>query len=96
MTAFLILIIIVLVLVTGIYYPPWRNRLILRKPLPQQWLNFIDRKVPFFNKLAEPEQQQLKDLVQLFIAKKNFMVAVDWLSMTRFVSPLQPRPACCC
>ncbi|MDG2174711.1 MAG: zinc-dependent peptidase [Gammaproteobacteria bacterium] len=72
MTAFLILIIIVLVLVTGIYYASWQNWLILRKPLPQQWMTFLDRKVLFFNKLTEPEQQQLKDLVQLFIAKKKF------------------------
>ncbi|PCJ42911.1 MAG: hypothetical protein COA71_05300 [SAR86 cluster bacterium] len=72
MTAFITLFIIVFVIVVGLFYPSWHRKQILRKPFPEAWLAIVLRRLPFFEKLREQEQQQLKNLIQLFLAHKNF------------------------
>jgi Mlc titration factor MtfA (ptsG expression regulator) len=55
MTELFILLLIVLVVSIGIYYPGWRQKRILKKPFPDQWQSIIDQRLPFFQKLTASE-----------------------------------------
>ena len=72
MTTLITLLIIALVIVTALYYPSWRRRWILRRPFPPAYLTILKRRLPFYEKLSPDEQQQLLDLVRLFLADKTF------------------------
>jgi len=72
MTEFFILGLIFLVIFFGFYYSSWREKRILNLPLPPQWLATIHKQLPFFEKLPSSEQQQLIDMIRLFIANKKF------------------------
>lgn len=72
MTALITLILIAVVIVVGLNYQGWRRKLILRRPFPQDWLAIIRRRLSFYDRLTENEQNQLQELVQLFIAQKKF------------------------
>lgn len=72
MTGYIALLLIVFVTVIGLRFPQWRDRYILGKPFPEQWLSILKRQLPIFSKLTTSEQQQIKDMVRLFIAKKKF------------------------
>jgi len=54
------------------YYPLWRKRRILSRPFPQPWLATVKSRLPFFDRLRREEQQQMLDLIQLFLAAKTF------------------------
>ena len=72
MTAFITLFIIIGVVLVSLYYPGWRRKRILAKVFPVEWLAILERRLPFFYKLSNTEQQQLKNLIQLFLADKKF------------------------
>ncbi len=72
MTVLITLLIIALVIVTALYYPGWRRHWILRRPFPPAYLTILKRRLPFYEKLSPDEQQQLLDLVRLFLADKTF------------------------
>lgn len=72
MTEFFILLLIALVIFFGFYYSTWSEKRILNKPLPASWLATIHKQLPFFNKLSSSEQEQLLDMIRLFIARKKF------------------------
>jgi Mlc titration factor MtfA (ptsG expression regulator) len=71
-TAVTTLILIVIVVVVGLFYPGWRRKQILNKPFPSAWLDIITKRLPFFKKLKADEQKQLLGLIQLFLASKTF------------------------
>ena len=54
------------------WYPGWQRKRLLAKPVPPSWLVSIHQALPFFDKMSDDEQQQLLDLVRLFIADKTF------------------------
>jgi MtfA peptidase len=53
-------------------YPAWRKCWLLRRPFPAEWLAIINRKLPFYPRLAPTEQKQLLDLIRLFLDQKTF------------------------
>jgi Mlc titration factor MtfA (ptsG expression regulator) len=72
MTAIITLLLVAIVVISGLFYPSWQRKQILRKPFPKSWLDIVARRLTFFEKLSPDEQQQLKGLIQLFLAKKKF------------------------
>lgn len=53
-------------------YPLLRRRRILAQPFPEAWKQVLCRKISFFDRLQIHEQQQLKDMIRLFLADKQF------------------------
>jgi len=70
--AIITLLLIALVVAIAVFYPPWRRRAILRRPFPPAWLATLKRRLPFYDKLSDHEQHQLKQLIQIFLANKKF------------------------
>ncbi|MGA2605714.1 MAG: M90 family metallopeptidase [Verrucomicrobiia bacterium] len=48
-----------------------RNRL-RSQPFPESWLTVLQRNVPYYERLSPPEQHELRQTVQVFVAEKNF------------------------
>lgn len=55
-----------------IYLEFFRDRLIRRRPFPAAWAGILARNLPAYRALAEPEQQKLRELILLFLARKRF------------------------
>ena len=72
MTAIYMLFIMVTIVAILLAYPGWRDKRILKRPFPTDWQVIVQRRLPFLQKLNEAEQQQLQDMIKLFVAKKNF------------------------
>ena len=72
MTITALALLVLLVVTTVIVYPYWRDRQILRSPFPDHWLLIVERRLPFFSKLAKAEKDQLLNMIKLFVAKKNY------------------------
>lgn len=53
-------------------WPRWRRKRLLGQAFPAAWLAIVSKKIPFFDKLQPGEQQQLLDLIRLFIADKQY------------------------
>ena len=63
---------LIIVVIVGFSYQSWRRKWIISKAFPADWLAIIERRLAFFGKLQTGEQEQLKKLVQLFLADKKF------------------------
>ena len=48
-----------------------RRRKLLRKPFPTAWLEFVEA-LPFYRTLASDEQAQVRDIVRVLVAEKNW------------------------
>lgn len=72
MMAFFIIIFAVAIVATLFIYPVWRDRRIVANPFPATWQTTLERRLPFFHRLSGSEQNQIKGLIQLFIARKHF------------------------
>lgn len=68
---FLLLLVIALVLLF-FYLTIWRDRRIRNRPLPPEWLAIVSTALPIYSALSEVEQNKLQQLIQLFLAKKQF------------------------
>ena len=49
-----------------------RRHRLRSQPFPTPWLGILDRNVPFYVRLTQVEQQDLRGDIQIFIAEKNF------------------------
>jgi MtfA peptidase len=49
-----------------------RRRRLLEQPFPAAWTEILERNVAAYELLDDAEQQRLRDLVQVFIAEKNW------------------------
>ncbi len=49
-----------------------RRKSILAEPFPQLWSEILGRNTPFYTYLDPEEQSRLRDLIQIFIAEKNW------------------------
>ena len=47
-----------------------RRKKILEQPFPHKWLEWIEKRVPYYRRLKETEQEHLRNLVQVFVAEK--------------------------
>jgi len=50
----------------------WRRRRVLEQPFQPQWLHLVRETLPFYDRMAENERKQLRDLIRLFLAEKTF------------------------
>lgn len=56
--------------------PLWREyqrRQIKRQPFTKMWRKILQQRMPYFRTMPTDLQLQLKDLIQVFIAEKNFI-----------------------
>jgi hypothetical protein len=71
--AFFLLFLVVVVSGLALFvYPSWRQRRVLRQPVPPAWLRLIDAKLPRLRKLSADERRQLLDRIRLFLDEKQF------------------------
>jgi Mlc titration factor MtfA (ptsG expression regulator) len=52
-----------------------RRRRLRRRPLPPEWLPVLERRVPFFARLAGAERDRFLELLKLFVWEKHFIGA---------------------
>lgn len=51
-----------------------RRRVALgRKPLPQQWVRWLEQDVSFYQRLPAPLRERLHSLIQIFVQQKTFV-----------------------
>jgi Mlc titration factor MtfA (ptsG expression regulator) len=70
----LVLILILLGVIFRVYY--WRSyriRQISEQPFNKDWLEIVRRRLPFFEKFPVELQQELKDLIKVFLQEKSFV-----------------------
>ena len=54
------------------FYRNWRRQRELQQPFPEPWQRHLKDNVPIYNRLSTSHKSRLENLVQLFIAEKEF------------------------
>ena len=70
----LVLLLIFIGVVCRVYY--WRNYRIhraSRQEFATHWLDIVKRRLPFYSKLPTELQQELQNLIKVFLQEKNFV-----------------------
>jgi Mlc titration factor MtfA (ptsG expression regulator) len=62
-----------LVIALPLYYPRWRLRRVLARPLPASAVAVLQRNIPVYRRMAPALQQQLQRLVVQFLHQKKFV-----------------------
>lgn len=69
-------IVFLLIVLAGIclfiYQTFWRDKLIRRRRFPEAWSATLSGNLPVYAMLPAPQQERLRQLIQLFLAKKEF------------------------
>ena len=52
-----------------------RRRRLLRRPLPPEWLGYLERRVPFFRELPPELRERFLEQLKLFVWEKEFIGA---------------------
>lgn len=72
-----LLTLLTLLVLTAIFLPPaWRRysrRKIQQQPFPSAWRQILKHRMPYFRALPADLQLQLKKLIQVFVAEKQFV-----------------------
>ncbi len=55
------------------FWPGIRLARIRRRSFPDSWMRIVQRRLPFFSSMPQPLQQQLQDLIKVFINDKSFV-----------------------
>jgi Mlc titration factor MtfA (ptsG expression regulator) len=50
----------------------WRRKRLNNRPFPPAWLKILRERVPYYGLLSGDEQIELRNLVRVFLAEKNF------------------------
>jgi len=53
----------------------FRRRQLLRRPVPPEWLGYLEARVPFFRTLSPELRQRFLDLLKVFVWEKEFIGA---------------------
>ncbi len=53
-------------------FKKWRRNKIASRPFPKDWLAIIENNVPLYNRLSQPDKQELQRHILIFIAEKHF------------------------
>jgi Mlc titration factor MtfA (ptsG expression regulator) len=93
MTLTVYLVSAVLVGIAAFLYPGLRKRFILSRSFPDAWMKIVRLRLPFFDKLEIAEQEQLQNLIKLFIAGKKFH-GCDGLKITDDIRVTIAAEAC--
>ncbi len=67
----LLLILVVVIFRVG-FWPDMRIRRIQRRPFPESWQQTLKNKLPFLSKMSTEQQEQLQQLIKVFLADKEF------------------------
>lgn len=77
----LLLTLLTLVVLAAIFLPPvwrqYRRKKIQQQPFPSAWRQILKHRMPYFRALPADLQLQLKKLIQVFIAEKQFVGCAD-------------------
>ncbi len=71
-----------------------RRQRIRRQPFPPEWLAIIERNVPMYARLPEPERHELRARVLVFMAEKNFEGAGGLEMTSSSTRSCVPRRSC--
>lgn len=69
-------LILIVVVASGVYalaWPGMSRRRIVARPFPEAWLAILDARLPIYRKLPLHLQQDLQDLIKVFIHRKRFI-----------------------
>jgi Mlc titration factor MtfA (ptsG expression regulator) len=73
----LLLTLLTLVVLAAVFLPPaWRHhrrKKIQQQPFPAAWRQILKQRMPYFRALPADLQLQLKKLIQVFVAEKQFV-----------------------
>jgi len=72
MTAVWPLLLVVVACAVYLAFSRWRERKLRLQPFPVEWEPALERGVPVYQSLPEDQQQRLRELVQVFVARKEF------------------------
>jgi Mlc titration factor MtfA (ptsG expression regulator) len=72
MIALLPFFVVLVVFVLYFYFTRWRDQWLLSRPFPASWLTILSTALPVYSSLSLEEQSRLRQLIQLFIARKRF------------------------
>jgi Mlc titration factor MtfA (ptsG expression regulator) len=50
----------------------WKRRRLRNRPIPPQWIEVIERNVPYYQQLTSDERNELHGHVQVFLREKDF------------------------
>jgi len=77
----LLLTLLTLVVIAGVFLPSiwrqYRRKKIQQQPFPTAWRQILKQRMPYFRALPADLQLQLKKLIQVFIAEKQFIGCAD-------------------
>jgi Mlc titration factor MtfA (ptsG expression regulator) len=57
----------------------FRRRQLLRRPVPPEWLSYLEARVPFFRTLSPELRQRFLELLKVFVWEKEFIGANGFL-----------------
>jgi Mlc titration factor MtfA (ptsG expression regulator) len=72
MIALLPILAALVIIVVYLYLTRWRDQRLRSKPFPASWLFILEAGLPVYASLSLEEQSRLRQLMQLFIARKRF------------------------
>ena len=72
MTAAALIFLGVAIVSAFVAFPYLRERQVLKKPFPENWLLIVKHRLPFFDKFEETKKEQLLNSIKLFLVRKNF------------------------
>jgi hypothetical protein len=53
-------------------FKKWRRNKIASRPFPRDWLAIIENNVPLYNRLSQPDKQELQRHILIFLSEKRF------------------------
>jgi MtfA peptidase len=65
-------LVVVVLFVIYFYFTRWRDQRLRSKPFPNAWLSLLKESLPVYSVLCEEDQTRLRQLIQVFIARKRF------------------------
>lgn len=74
--AVIVLVLIGAIIIAGLYFlfwPSYRRRLIVGRAFPAEYLQLLRQALPIYQKMDVALQQQLQDLIKLFLHHKRFV-----------------------
>ncbi len=54
-------------------YPHQKRRWLDRRPFPEQWLEVVRRRLPFYDRMPAAQQRELQNLIKRFLHDKRFI-----------------------
>ncbi|MCB1691725.1 MAG: zinc-dependent peptidase [Pseudomonadales bacterium] len=77
MTPVFVFCTLILVVIAALWYalawPAWRRRRIVARSFPPEWEALLDSRLPIFAAMRPDQQDELRDLIKVFIAGKTYI-----------------------